>query len=135
LSYRTRTHGSYRQRGKVFPADQTAFGAARNEQLATEVHAESVEDSRDSVDQLERDFRSAGPAKKEEIRKATQLEANRLDIEAHNGRNSVEARESLMKRSRVFDSTAKRMDRDLRKRKDPGYDHPQSTSPEGGRAS
>ncbi|HEV2120578.1 MAG TPA: hypothetical protein VGS11_10830 [Candidatus Bathyarchaeia archaeon] len=119
MSFRTRKKGSQAQKGKVFPVDQTAFGPPEHPQLAKEVHAESQADARRSVQELERDFNSAKTdTKKEEIRKATQLEANRLDIGAHNANNSVEARESLAKRAMIFEGAAQRMKRDLQKRRD-----------------
>lgn len=113
LSFRRRTHGTARQRGKAFPTTgRTAFGPPAHPGLAREVHAGSVSDARDSVRELERSFDEADTrSKREEIRKATQLEANRLEIEAHNGRNGAEARQSLSERAKVFEAAAKRMDR------------------------
>ena len=106
-----------RRTGKHFQGrpQGTAFNPAEHPGLAKEVHAETPADARESVRDLDRSFREAKThTGKERIRKATQLEANRLSIGAHNHNNSAEARKSLAARARIFDSAASRMDRQLR---------------------
>lgn len=116
-SFRTRGRGGSRQVYPITPKG-TAFGPAEHPSLEKAVHAESPEDARKSVADLDRMFRQASTDdRKESIRKATQLEANRLDIGAHNARNSVEARQSLAARAKIFDAAAERMGRELRTEK------------------
>lgn len=116
MSFRTKGHGRSARHIPITPK-QTAFGEAEHPKLAKDVHAGSVEDSRGSVRQLERDYRGAKThEQRERIRKATQLEANRLGIGAHNANNSPEARRSLATRAGIFQRAADRMSRQEQER-------------------
>lgn len=119
--FRSKGHGRSR---KVYPLNRpTAFGPAEHPELEKAVHAETITGARESIADLNRKFGSAHTLdQKEEIRKATQFEANRLNIGAHNGRNSATARQSLAERSKIFDRAAERMGRELKsaKAKPPG---------------
>lgn len=105
-----RTKGKGKKARHIPVGGGTAFGPAENQSLAAEVRAGSVEDSRTSADDLERDFREAKtPAHKKEVWHATELEANRLDIDAHNMNNGPAERASLAERSRIFRAKADEM--------------------------
>lgn len=116
MSWRTN-----KRTGKHFPVRAgggrgkgTLFQEPENRSLAAEVHASSVEDAEESASKLMMDFRRAKTRRhKEEIRRATQEEANRLYVGAHDHNNSAAARKSLARRSEIFGAAAREMGRQL----------------------
>ncbi len=92
----------------------TIYQPASDQRIARETHARSLEDSRRSAEELQKDFDGAKTReKKVHVWRATQEEANRLQIGAHNMRNSPEARLRLGKEERVFRARAERMHDEL----------------------
>ncbi len=108
LSWKTnkRTRQHFRPR--------TIFGAAEDQSIAREVHAESVSDAEKSARSLREDFASAKErSKREHIWRSTLDEANRLEIGAHNMNNHPDTRRNMAEREKVFRGAAARMHSEL----------------------
>ena len=104
--------------GKHFPISQkgTLYRESSDQAISDEVHARDRKDAEASAAELTRDFRDAKTRdKKEHVWRATQEEANRLNVGAHNSNNSVEARRRLASEASIFQHAADRMHDDLYK--------------------
>lgn len=113
MSWRTKGRGRSARHFQPRPR-RTLYGPAKDQALASDVHASSAVDARDSADQLMLDFRSAKTAaQKEKVWRATQEESSRLYVDGHNHNNSAASRKRLLEEHAVFRDQAKAMHDDL----------------------
>lgn len=90
------------------------YGPPDDKHIASLVEGGSVAQSRASSEDLENEFRrSKTREKKEHIYRATQEEANRLEVAAHNHNNGAQTRANLREREIIFRDSANRMHDEL----------------------